>query len=196
MCCCAIMEAAPSRKRRSRHADTPRTSFHHQPPTHAHTFHLSPSPPTHKHSYHIRCCGLKSVPEGIWECPRHRCISCGSGPSQTDANGKPRVPGAQAAHTQQLHRPPKCHHHTTTHRFSASPPLFLLPHQTQTPTPPQRCGRAAPARQPIASAACRRRLASRATRSCARSARRCSSRTSPRSRGTLSSGSRSSLPSE
>ena len=41
-------------------------------------------------SYHLRCCGLKSVPEGIWECPRHRCVECGSGPSQTDASVRPR----------------------------------------------------------------------------------------------------------
>ena len=50
-------------------------------------------------SFHIRCCGLKSVPEGIWECPRHRCISCGSGPSQTDAFGRPRKPDTDAAST-------------------------------------------------------------------------------------------------
>lgn len=43
-------------------------------------------------SYHVRCCGLKTVPEGIWECPRHRCIKCGAGPSRTDASGKPRQP--------------------------------------------------------------------------------------------------------
>ena len=43
-------------------------------------------------SYHTKCCGLKAVPEGIWECPRHRCVRCGSGPSQTDAQGKPRTP--------------------------------------------------------------------------------------------------------
>ena len=42
--------------------------------------------------YHVHCCNLKSVPEGIWECPRHRCVSCGAGPSQTDAHGKPREP--------------------------------------------------------------------------------------------------------
>ena len=49
--------------------------------------------------YHVKCCGLKSVPEGIWECPRHRCIKCGAGPSQTDAHGKPRKPDADAAST-------------------------------------------------------------------------------------------------
>uniref|UniRef100_A0A6U7N3G5 Zinc finger PHD-type domain-containing protein n=1 Tax=Haptolina brevifila TaxID=156173 RepID=A0A6U7N3G5_9EUKA len=43
-------------------------------------------------SYHIKCCHLKSVPEGIWECPRHRCVKCGSGPSQTDAQGRTRTP--------------------------------------------------------------------------------------------------------
>jgi len=43
-------------------------------------------------SYHLHCCQLKAVPEGIWECPRHRCVQCGCGPSQTDAHGKPRKP--------------------------------------------------------------------------------------------------------
>lgn len=43
-------------------------------------------------SYHLRCCNLKRVPEGLWECPRHRCINCGSGPSQTDSHGSQRQP--------------------------------------------------------------------------------------------------------
>jgi len=43
-------------------------------------------------SYHMRCCSLKKVPEGLWECPRHRCINCGSGPSQTDSQGHKREP--------------------------------------------------------------------------------------------------------
>ena len=82
------------------------------------------------------------MPEGIWECPRHRCISCGSGPSQTDANGKPRVPGAQAAHTQQWRSytasPPKCHlsllssHTHFSHRISA--PLPIATPNTDTDT--------------------------------------------------------------
>ncbi len=36
--------------------------------------------------------GHLGVPEGIWECPRHRCITCGSGPAQTDAQGNLRTP--------------------------------------------------------------------------------------------------------
>jgi len=43
-------------------------------------------------SYHPACANLKTVPEGIWECPRHRCVQCGSGPSQTDVHGRPRRP--------------------------------------------------------------------------------------------------------
>ena len=43
-------------------------------------------------AFHMRCCGLKTVPSGIWECPRHRCVKCGAGPSHTDAQGKPRKP--------------------------------------------------------------------------------------------------------
>ena len=43
-------------------------------------------------SHHARCCNLKTAPEGIWECPRHRCITCGSGPSRTDAAGQERSP--------------------------------------------------------------------------------------------------------
>ena len=50
-------------------------------------------------SYHLRCCGLKSVPEGIWECPRHRCAVCGCGPSRTDSCGRPRQPDSGAAST-------------------------------------------------------------------------------------------------
>mmetsp|Transcript_10713 Transcript_10713/g.24863 ORF Transcript_10713/g.24863 Transcript_10713/m.24863 type:complete len:743 (-) Transcript_10713:102-2330(-) len=45
-------------------------------------------------SYHARCCNLKAVPEGLWECPRHRCIKCGAGQSKTDAQGRPRRPRA------------------------------------------------------------------------------------------------------
>ena len=30
-------------------------------------------------SYHMRCCNLDAVPEGLWECPRHRCVQCGQG---------------------------------------------------------------------------------------------------------------------
>ena len=196
MCCCAIMEAAPSRKRRSRHADTARTSFHHQPPTHAHTFHLShphlPPPPQTQLPHtmlriEIRARGYLGVPTASVHLVRVGAVADGR---QREA-ARSRCADSNPA----LHRP-SVTSLLLTPQLTASPPPFLLPHQTQTPTPPQRCGRAAPARQPIASAACRRRLASRATRSCARSARRCSSRTSPRSRGTLSSGSRSSLPSE
>ena len=40
----------------------------------------------------MKCCSLKAVPDGIWECPRHRCKTCGSGPAQTDALGNPRCP--------------------------------------------------------------------------------------------------------
>ena len=43
-------------------------------------------------SYHTRCCNLKKAPEGVWECPRHRCVQCGVGPSATDAYGRPRPP--------------------------------------------------------------------------------------------------------
>jgi len=31
-------------------------------------------------SYHVRCCNLKAVPEGHWECPRHKCGKCGASP--------------------------------------------------------------------------------------------------------------------
>ena len=41
-------------------------------------------------SYHPACANLKIIPEGIWECPRHRCMQCGSGPSRTDMHGRPR----------------------------------------------------------------------------------------------------------
>ena len=43
-------------------------------------------------SYHPACANLKTIPEGIWECPRHRCVQCGSGPSKTDVHGRPRRP--------------------------------------------------------------------------------------------------------
>ena len=50
-------------------------------------------------AYHPKqaCCGLKVIPDGIWECPRHRCVRCGSGPSQTDAQGAPREPDTEGA---------------------------------------------------------------------------------------------------
>ena len=47
-------------------------------------------------SYHTRCCNLKKAPEGVWECPRHRCVQCGVGPSATDAYGRPRRPSSGA----------------------------------------------------------------------------------------------------
>ena len=50
-------------------------------------------------AFHMRCCGLKTVPEGIWECPRHRCVTCGAGPSHTDAQGRPRKPDTGPAST-------------------------------------------------------------------------------------------------
>jgi len=50
-------------------------------------------------SFHPRCCGLKAVPEGLWECPRHRCIRCGVGPARTDAQGRPRTPDPPSAET-------------------------------------------------------------------------------------------------
>ena len=46
-------------------------------------------------SYHISCCNLKAVPEGVWECPRHRCAQCGVGPARTDAQGNARSPDAE-----------------------------------------------------------------------------------------------------
>ena len=194
MCCCAIMEAAPSRKRRSRHADTPRTSFHHQPPTHAHTFHPHLPPSNTATTYDAADSS---------QCQRVSGSAHGIGASRAGRGRRRRTPtGSRAFQVRRQHTRNSFTAHPSviiTPQLTASPPLRPSSYchtKTQTPTPPQRCGRAAPARQPIASAACRRRLASRATRSCARSARRCSSRTSPRSRGTLSSGSRSSLPSE
>lgn len=33
-------------------------------------------------SYHVRCCNLKAVPEGHWECPRHKCGKCGASPAR------------------------------------------------------------------------------------------------------------------
>ena len=42
-------------------------------------------------SYHLSCCKLKSVPSGTWECPRHRCKSCGAradGGGRRGANGR------------------------------------------------------------------------------------------------------------
>eukprot|EP00964_Phaeocystis_antarctica_P097907 scaffold63977_cov75-Phaeocystis_antarctica.AAC.1 len=43
-------------------------------------------------SYHSKCLSLRAPPEGVWECPRHRCGRCGVGPSRTDAQGRPRTP--------------------------------------------------------------------------------------------------------
>jgi len=43
-------------------------------------------------SYHARCCNLKAVPEGAWECPRHRCIRCGARQPKGEPAGKPRKP--------------------------------------------------------------------------------------------------------
>jgi len=50
-------------------------------------------------SYHPKCCHLKKAPEGLWECPRHRCVSCGAGPSRTDAQGNLRTPDTERMHT-------------------------------------------------------------------------------------------------
>lgn len=51
-------------------------------------------------SYHPKCCNLRAVPEGLWECQRHRCGRCGVGPARTDAHGRPRTPDAPSAATQ------------------------------------------------------------------------------------------------
>ena len=37
-------------------------------------------------AYQLHCCNLKAIPEGEWECPRHRCVQCGCRHQMTDSD--------------------------------------------------------------------------------------------------------------
>ena len=80
--------------------------------------------------YHIECAGLRTVPQGRWECPRHSCNACGEEWGRGEGSARKRRRGESGAViVNDIKTPPSSHPSLISH----SQPHLLSP-STSLPT--------------------------------------------------------------